>query len=214
MGAVRHTTLRRAAVGTAVVCGLAVAHAASATPDSVGQYHLDTGTAVVRGADGLTYQVAFELRATTGQPSQTSVLAVKYKACKRDGRCGFTYTYQLSLTSRQVSFPDANVASVTANLLGRPLRLHWSATPATTGGASVAVNAEIPDTIAVQDPSSGGSADFTAEFFGVHCGGPGTVVNDYGAFTAPSAGSSSGPTRLPAGFVAKRGHKAGCQSSA
>src|SRR5437879_2623464 len=99
MGAVRRMAMRRAVVAAAVAGGVAAAHAASATPDSYGQYHHDTGTAVVRGTDGLTYQVMFDLRVTTGQPSQAAVLSVKYKACRRNGSCGFTLAYQVALTS-------------------------------------------------------------------------------------------------------------------
>jgi hypothetical protein len=209
----RKMTLRRLVVWLALTSGLGLAHAASAAPDSVGQYHVDNGTAVVRGSDGLTYLVSVELRATVGKPSQVAVATVKYKACKRNGSCGFTYTYSLTLAATQVTFADANTASVTTKLLGQPLRLQWSAKPGAPG-SSISARADIPDAVAVGDPTSGGSADFTATLFGVQCGGDGTVVNEYGAFTSPTAGSSNGPSHAPAGFITKRGHKPGCQSSA
>jgi hypothetical protein len=208
----RITGTRRTLLGAALGLGIALAPAAGAAPSTVGQHHDDVGTAIVRGTDGLTYQVTFELEATSGNPSQAAVATVKYKACKRSGSCGFTYSYVLSLSPAQVSFPDANTASVTTKLLGQPLRLHWAAHP-TTPAASISGKAEIPDTVAVGDPTSGGSADFTAAFFGTSCGGNGTVTNQYGAFAAPEAGPSTGGSRVPAGFVTKHGHKPSCQSS-
>jgi hypothetical protein len=208
----RMTGTRRALLGAALGLGVALAPAAGANPATVGQHHDDVGTAVVRGSDGLTYQVSFELDATSGNPSQAAVATVKYKACKRNGSCGFTYSYVLSLSAAQVSFPDANTASVTTKLLGQPLRLHWSAHPATPA-SNFSFKADIPNTIAVGDPTSGGSADFTATFFGTSCGGNGTVTNEYGAFAAPEAGPTTASSRLPAGFVTKRGHKPSCQSS-
>ena len=206
-------TTRRATLAAMLATGFVMAQAASATPDSVGQYHDDTGSAVIRGIDGLTYQVRFELQATAGNPSPGAVATVAYKACKRNGSCGFTYTYQLNLTDTQVAFPDANTATVTTKLLGQPLRLKWAAHP-TTPAASFTVSANIPDTIAVGDPTSGGPSDFTATFFGVACGGQGEMTNEYGVFTSPAAGPSNGGSHVPAGFVTKHGHKPGCQSSA
>jgi hypothetical protein len=138
---------------------------------------------------------------------------VSYKACKHNGSCGFTYSYSLTLTNSQVTFQDANTVSIATKLLGQPLRLHWAAHP-TTPGSSFSFQADVPNTIAVGDPTSGGSADFTATFFGLSCGGNGSVTNEYGVFTSPAAGPSSGSSRVPAGFVTKRGHKPSCQSSA
>lgn len=181
------------------------------TPSTVGQHHDDTGSAAVRGTDGLTYQVWFELDATTGNPSQGAVVTVQYKACKRSGSCGFTYTYGITLSAGQVSFPDANSASVAATLLGKPLHLQWTAHPSATA-ASVSVHSDDSDVVAVGDPSSGGAADFTATFFGMSCAGNGDVQNEYGVFSAPEAPSSSSSKRLPAGFGTKRGHKPACQS--
>jgi hypothetical protein len=205
------TKARRGTLLAGLAMCLAMAHAASAAPDTVGQRHDDTGSAVVSGSDGLTYQVSFELKATAGNPSQWAFVRVAYKACKRTGSCGFTYTYDLSLAANQVSFPDANTATVTTKLLGRPLTLRWSAHPATPA-ASFSVEANIPNTVAVGDPTSGGTADFTATFFGFSCGGRGEVSNAYGAFAAPAPESSSHNSRIPAGFATKHGHKPGCQS--
>lgn len=181
------------------------------TPATVGQHHHDTASAVVRGTDGLTYQVTFALDATQGNPSSAAALSVKYKACKRTGSCGFTYTYGLTLSPAQLSLPDANSATVTATLLGKPLRLQWTAHPGMPG-SSFSLRSAGDDLIAVYDPTSGGSADFAATFFGLSCGGNGEVLNEYGVFGAPVADSTTGKSRLPAGFVTKRGHKPGCQS--
>jgi hypothetical protein len=204
--------MQRWVVAAALGVGLVLAPGAGATPTTVGQHHEDVGSAVVRGADGLTYQMTFELEATVGNPSQAAVATVKYRACKHNGSCGFTYTYVLSLATGQVSFPDANTTSVSAKLLGKPLQLHWTAHPGALG-SNYTLNANVPDTIAVGDPTSGGPSDFTATFFGTSCGGNGTMTNEYGVFTSPAAGPSTASPRLPAGFVVKRGHKPGCQSS-
>lgn len=203
--------MQRWIIAAALGVGLVLAPGAGATPTTVGQHHDDTGSAVVRGTDGLTYQMTFELDATVGNPSQAAVATVKYRACKRTGSCGFTYSYVLSLSSSQVSFPDANTASVSAKLLGKPLTLHWSAHPGAP--SSFTVDGNVPDEVAVGDPTTGGSSDFTAAFFGMSCGGNGSMANEYGVFTSPTAGPSTGSSRLPAGFVTKRGHKPGCQSS-
>ena len=144
----------------------AMAHGAPAAPQTAGQHHDDTGSAVVRGTDGLTYQVTFELDATVGNPTQAAVVRVAYKACKRSGSCGFTYNYQLSLAANQVSFPDANTATVTTKLLGRPLSLRWAAKP-TAPGSSFSFRYD-DSGVALGDPTSGGPADFTATFFGFY----------------------------------------------
>ena len=192
--------------------GLVLAPAAGATPSTVGQYHKDTGSAVVRGTDGLTYQMTFVLEATAGNPSQAAVATASYRTCNRAGKCGFTFTYSLDLAASQVSFPDANTAVVSAKLLGKPLQLRWSAHPATVGN-SFTVNANVPDTLSVGDPTSGGPSTFTASFLGTSCGGNGSMTNEYGVFSSPQSGPSTGSSRIPAGFVTKRGHKPGCQSS-
>ncbi|MDQ1699039.1 MAG: hypothetical protein QOG34_902 [Frankiaceae bacterium] len=202
---------RRWMLAAAVVAGIALAPAAVADPNSVGQRHKDSGSAIVRGTDGLTYQMSFELVATTGNPSQGAVITVRYKACKRSGSCGFTYTYELNLTSSQVSFPDANTASVTAKLLGLPLKLHWAA-PGSPTNPHFYFNSDGTDSVAVSDPTSGGSAEFSATFFGTSCGGNGEIDNAYGAFTAPTAGPTTGSSKLPKGFVTKRRSKPSCQS--
>lgn len=204
---------RRWILAGALAAGCALAPGVSAAPSTVGQHHVDTGSAVVRGTDGLTYQVSFELNATTGNPSQGAVATVKYKACKRTGSCGFTYTYGLTLSASQVSFPDANSATVTATLLGKPLHLSWVAHPSTPA-SSFSARSDEEATIAVRDPASGGSADFTATFFGMSCGGIGDVTNEYGVFSAPAASPTTGKSRVPAGFATKRGHKPACESSA
>jgi len=204
---------RRWILAGALAAGCALAPGVSAAPSTVGQRHFDTGSAVIRGTDGLTYQMSFELDATSGNPSQGAVATVKYKACKRAGSCGFTYTYGLTLSAGQVSFPDANSASVTATLLGKPLRMSWVAHPGTPG-SNFSARSDDNDPVAVLDPSSGGSADFTATFFGLSCGGNGEVTNEYGVFTTRVAEPSTGKSRLPTGLVAKRGHKPACQSSA
>jgi len=204
---------RRWILAGALAAGCALAPGVSAAPSTVGQHHLDTGSAVVRGTDGLTYQVSFELEATSGNPSQGAVATVKYKACKRSGSCGFTYTYGLTLSASQVSFPSANSASVTATLLGKPLHLTWLANPSTPG-SSFSARSDEEATIAVRDPASGGSAGFAATFFGFSCGGNGDVTNEYGVFNAPVAAATTGKSRVPAGFATKRGHKPACESSA
>lgn len=203
--------MRRSILAATLAAGVALAPGVWAAPSTVGQHHKDTGSAVVRGTDGLTYQVTFELDATAGNPSQGAVVSVQYKACKRSGSCGFTYTYGLALSAAQVSFPDANTAVVTATLLGKPLHLRWTAHPGSPG-SSFSARSEGDDLVAVKDPASGGPADFAASFFGMSCGGNGEVFNEYGIFGTPVATETTGKSRLPAGFAAKRGHKPSCQS--
>jgi len=204
--------MHRWILAATIGAGLVLAPGAGATPSTVGQYHDDTGSAVVRGTDGLTYQMTFRLQATAGNPSQAAVATVSYRACTRAGKCGFTYTYSLGLSAGQASFPDANTAVVSAKLLGKPLQLHWTAHPAALG-TNFSGSADVPNSVAVGDPTSGGPSAFTATFLGTSCGGNGTMTNSYGVFSSPQSGATTGSSRIPAGFVTKRGHKPGCQSS-
>ena len=202
---------RRLLVGASIVAAAAGMLPASANPNAVGQYHDDVGSIVVRGIDGLTYQVSFELRASTGQPTQSAVLGVSYQGCKRSGKCGYTYSYQVQLPASAFSAPSANVASVTTTFAGSRVAISWTATPSTTS-PSINGTVEVLDNVLVSDPTSGGPAKLTATIFGITCGGSGTVSNYLGVFTAPTAGGPPAPAATPKQFKASKGHRPSCQS--
>jgi hypothetical protein len=187
--------------------------ASNAAPSTIGQAHYDTATLIVRGTDGLTYTVNFELGATSGQPSQSAVLTVRYKACTKYGKCGFEYSYSLALSSTQATFPDANTAVVSARLADKPLTLRWTASPDPT---SLGENVDLrpPDNMAASDPTSGGSAQLAATFLGITCSGNGQEVNEIGVFSAPQGAGQGSSFRMPKGLQPHGGHRPACQSGA
>jgi hypothetical protein len=205
------TWMRRSLLPILAVLAVAGVDTAHAAPSSVGQFHEDTGTVVIRGSDGVNYQVGFRLQASSGAPSQSAVLEVSYRGCARNGRCGFNYKYQRALTASQVSFADANHAAVTTTFAGLPLRLSWTASP-DAKSTSEEIHGDPPDSVTVSDPTSGGSAEVSATVFGLTCTGSGMVVNRVGASSGPSAGGPPAPTRAPSAFRAAHHRRPGCQS--
>ena len=204
-------TWRRLTTAGALLGALFGANLAQAAPDTVGQFHDDSGTIAVRGTDGRNYEIQFRLQDTSGAPEGSAVLSVSYRGCLPHGKCGFTLKYQIRLLESQVVFADANTATVTANFAGKPLRLSWSSSP-DPGSTTVKVNAQPPDTVSASDPTSGGRAQLMAQVFGLRCSGSGQILNEVGFFQAPAAGGPRPPTTTPAPFRPQHRHHAVCES--
>lgn len=182
---------------------------AGAAPSTVGTAHDDTGSFVIRGTDGLSYDFTVEVKSTQSETGSGggATATITYKGCKKNGKCGFTYSYGLALPASAYGFPDKNSATLTTTLLGKPLHVTW-----TSSGQNNYNGVIDNDDAYFSDPTSGGVGTVTVQIFGIKCAGGGNVENYYGAFANPAGARTTGPSKVPAAFIATKKAKPACQS--
>jgi hypothetical protein len=218
MRAARRT---RIALGSTLFAALALGcfPAQAGTPFLV-QHREARGAIKVVGSDGRSYLVGLDaqLYAPAAAPP-SGWLEVSITSCSSGSCAGSSRAYSLPLSAAQLSFnSDATTATVSTRFGGLPLTLSWSG-----GSAAPSVAVSVNSGGGVSDPKNGGPASLVATVMGVaRCPGVGLeddstpmLISEHivSADGAPSASGSAALTKLPAGFVVKRGKAPMCVKS-
>lgn len=205
------STFAVAAIGVLACVTTATAAPHASTPDYVGQFHDDKGAIAIRGSDGNTYRLSFELVASSGEPKQGGSLTIDLTC--RGKHCPAAKEYSIPLSSYAVTEPDTTTTTtnaVAATFGGSKLTVQWrykfQPTSLNVGAGSY------PDGgSGASLPFDSGPASMSVTVFGLSCTGSGTIATWYGAGNLPAAGASL--SKAPKQFTVQHRHHPACAPS-